>query len=140
MQILRASQARLKVFRSGMGHPPAIETRPQGQSRRALWRIFRLGTARYSPMARSFSPTGNRARKSSSCTAATRSGSSWPAWRIRQRRRSSRPGQVNVLKLSDVTKAGNKWVFTVEALGAGKVKLSAVDSKGRVPPELTVNA
>jgi len=48
--------------------------------------------------------------------------------------------QVNVLKLSDVTKAGNKWVFTVEALGAGKVKLSAVDSKGRVPPELTVNA
>jgi hypothetical protein len=46
----------------------------------------------------------------------------------------------NVVHWTDAKKVGNKWVFTVDAPGAGRVVLSAVDSKGRTPPDLTVFA
>lgn len=47
---------------------------------------------------------------------------------------------AGVLDWSAPKKIGNKWVFTIKASGAGRVKLNAVDSKGRNAPELTVIA
>ena len=47
---------------------------------------------------------------------------------------------ASVLHWTDAKKVGNKWVFTLDATGAGRVTLSAVDSKGRKAPDLTVFA
>jgi hypothetical protein len=47
---------------------------------------------------------------------------------------------VNIIHVTAPKKVGNKWVFTVDPVGNGRVSLSAADSKGTAAPDLTVIA